>query len=132
MSFRIETERVFLHPAEKVWQALTDPDALAAWLMPNNFAPETGRPFQMDCGDGEEGHGTLRCRVLELEPPHRMVWEWKLDDQPGRSTVEFLLAGVEGGTRLTIRHGGDWPESIALDFENGWPGKLDHLADQLA
>lgn len=33
------------HTPERVWRALTDPKALAAWLMPNDFAPVVGHRF---------------------------------------------------------------------------------------
>ena len=35
----------FPHPVEKVWQALTDPDALREWLMENDFEPRIGKRF---------------------------------------------------------------------------------------
>jgi uncharacterized protein YndB with AHSA1/START domain len=34
-------ERVYPDPPEKVWRAVTDRDALAAWFMPNDFAAQT-------------------------------------------------------------------------------------------
>ena len=35
---RVIRKEIFLpHPPEDVWLALTDPQALAEWLMPNNF-----------------------------------------------------------------------------------------------
>jgi uncharacterized protein YndB with AHSA1/START domain len=40
-------KEIFLpHPPEDVWAALTDPQALAEWLMPNNFEPVVGRKFR--------------------------------------------------------------------------------------
>ena len=39
-------KEVFLpHPPEDVWLALTDPQALAEWLMPNNFEPGSAGSF---------------------------------------------------------------------------------------
>jgi uncharacterized protein YndB with AHSA1/START domain len=35
----IRTDSFFPHPPEKVWRALTDPELLASWLMPNDFEP---------------------------------------------------------------------------------------------
>jgi uncharacterized protein YndB with AHSA1/START domain len=34
------------HPPEKVWRALTDPQAIAQWLMKNNFEARVGHKFQ--------------------------------------------------------------------------------------
>ena len=35
----------YTHPIEKVWAALTDPAALAQWLMVNDFEPRIGKRF---------------------------------------------------------------------------------------
>ena len=40
---RIVHEVRYAHPVHAVWQALTDPAELAAWLMPSDFGPEPGR-----------------------------------------------------------------------------------------
>ena len=39
-------ERVFPHPPEKLWRALTESPLLAQWMMNNDFAPVVGRKFQ--------------------------------------------------------------------------------------
>ena len=33
------------HPIERVWRALTDREALAQWLMPNDFEPVVGHSW---------------------------------------------------------------------------------------
>ena len=45
MTEAIRTDSFFPHPPEKVWRALTDPQLLAAWLMPNDFEPRVGHRF---------------------------------------------------------------------------------------
>src|SRR5262249_17808941 len=37
---------VYPQPPERVWRALTTPEELAQWLMPNDFAPKVGHKFQ--------------------------------------------------------------------------------------
>jgi len=39
---RILHEARYRNPVLAVWQALTDPSALASWLMPNDFVPTGG------------------------------------------------------------------------------------------
>jgi len=39
-------ERVFPHPPEKLWRALTESPLLAQWMMNNDFEPVVGRKFQ--------------------------------------------------------------------------------------
>jgi uncharacterized protein YndB with AHSA1/START domain len=51
----------------------------------------------------DPGH-LVRCKVLEIEAPHRMVWSWKrgrLDTQ-----VTFELHADANGTHLDVTHSG--------------------------
>ena len=41
----IEVDQFVGRPVEQVWRALTDPDLLARWLMPNDFKPVVGHQF---------------------------------------------------------------------------------------
>lgn len=133
MKFELEFDRTYPHPAEKVWHALTDPGALGTWLMETDFVPEHGRSFQMRCENEDGKTDTYLCSVIELEPPHRMVWSWILDgmQQQGKARIEFNLREVPGGTELTIRHSGDWEPSTVERFKGGWPVKLQQLEDAL-
>lgn len=121
-------EALFPDPIESVWQALTDSAELAAWLMPNDFAPVLGHRFTMDC----DPVGVIEGRVLEIDPPNRMVWSWT--GEFGETIVTFELSQSDGGTRLQIEHRG-WTDSNREDgerFDTGWPGKLSGLAELLA
>jgi len=35
-------EAVYDHPIERVWRAITDSQAIAQWLMKNDFEPRVG------------------------------------------------------------------------------------------
>jgi uncharacterized protein YndB with AHSA1/START domain len=61
------------HSPEDVWLALTDPQALAEWLMPNNFQPIVGRKFRfhVDPMPGPYPGGS-ECEVLEVDAPRRI------------------------------------------------------------
>jgi uncharacterized protein YndB with AHSA1/START domain len=90
-------EEAFPHRIERVWAALTSSDALAAWLMPNDFRPVTGHRFTLRTAPAPGFDGVVRCAVLELEPPTRMVWSWA--GGPIDTTVTFTLTDL--GTRGT-------------------------------
>ncbi|HSM42014.1 MAG TPA: SRPBCC domain-containing protein [Afifellaceae bacterium] len=130
MKFDITFDRIFPHRLEKVWQAVTDRTTLSAWLMETDFVPEGGREFQMWCDDGEGGEDRHLCRVLDIEPPNRMLWSWVLRGRQGdgETIVEFVLEEVADGTRLTIRHRGDRDPDTIERFKSGWPYKLEQLA----
>jgi uncharacterized protein YndB with AHSA1/START domain len=90
---------VYRHPRERVWAALTSSAALAEWFMPNDFEPEVGRGFTFRTEPAPGFDGVVHCRVLELDPPARMVWSWA--GGPIETTVTFTLEELrDGGTRL--------------------------------
>jgi uncharacterized protein YndB with AHSA1/START domain len=106
MKADIDVTMTYPFPADRVWAALTSSEALSAWFMPNNFKPEVGhcftfraRPFRALGFDG-----TVRCEVLELDPPKRMVWSWaggSID-----TTVTFTLEETADGTCLRMHQAG--------------------------
>jgi uncharacterized protein YndB with AHSA1/START domain len=116
----------FPDPIGMVWQALTNGDDLSAWLMStDDFRPVVGQRFTMFC----EPEGVIRCEVLEVEPPRRMVWAWH--GRFGVTTVVFELTETAGGTHLRLDHSGWDHLEDAQRFDNGWPGKLTALRSAL-
>jgi DNA-binding transcriptional ArsR family regulator len=51
----ITVEEFLPYPAARVWQALTDPDKLTVWFMPNDFKPVVGHTFHF--------HRTANCEL---------------------------------------------------------------------
>jgi uncharacterized protein YndB with AHSA1/START domain len=64
------------HPPQRVWQALTSSEALATWLMPNDFKPVVGHRFTLQARPRPllGFNNIVRCEVIELDPPRRMTW----------------------------------------------------------
>ena len=92
------------YPREMVWEALTDGRQLAAWLMPNDFRPEVGHRFTFTTKPAPGFDGVVRCEVLDLRAPERLVFTWKggaLD-----TVISFDLADTAAGTRITLSHAG--------------------------
>jgi len=91
---------------EKVWRALTVPELLAAWLLPNDMRGEEGARFSFDGAPGEGGK--VECEVLDIEQ-HRLIrYSWR-DEGTARdglaTTVSFrLLPAANGGTHLRVVH----------------------------
>jgi uncharacterized protein YndB with AHSA1/START domain len=99
------------HPPEKVWQALTDPVAIAEWLMPNNFEPRVGHRFTFRTNPAPGFDGIIDSEVLEIDPPKRLVYTWgngKLN-----TCVSWTLQVTADGTRLILDHTG-------FDGLRGW------------
>ena len=111
---QIEIDRTYPHPPELVWRALTTPELLAEWLMPNDFEPRVGHRFTFETEPGPGFDGVVRCEVLELEPPGSdegdepgpgvlaMTWA----GGPIDTVVRFQVVRVEGGTRLVVTQSG--------------------------
>lgn len=124
------TKRVWYPQApEAVWAALTDPAALAEWLMPNDFRPVVGHEFRFTCDPCPGPIGAVtRCQVLELEAPRRMLWSWHMDVKPGLRPaqpmlVEWTLEPERGGTRLVLKQSAyDGPRGLVVRFmmSIGW------------
>jgi uncharacterized protein YndB with AHSA1/START domain len=114
-------------PPLEVWKALTDPAALARWLMPNDFEPRVGQRFTLSPDCPASWEGGVACEVLELVPGERMVWSWQTKGMERPSRVVFELSARGTGTRLRFRHTGEADDRIARDLKGGWPGKIDRL-----
>ena len=87
-------------PKEGVWRALTDPDLIARWLMPNDFKLQAGHRFAIDsdpirrCGLGGTGH----CEVLAFDEGKMLRIAWTAADATMSSldsTVTFTVAPRE-------------------------------------
>ena len=121
MKADIDVTMTYPYPADRVWAALTSSEALAAWFMPNDFRPAVGhrftfrarpfrarpfraRPFRARPFRALGFDGVVRCEVLELHPPTRMVWSWAGGNID--TTVTFTLEQTAEGTRLRMRQVG--------------------------
>ncbi len=97
-------ERLFAHPPEKLWRALTESKLLAQWLMNNDFEPIPGRTFQFQAGAAGGWDGLITCEVQIVQPLQQLAYTWcalGLD-----SVVLFTLTPADGGTHLRMEHSG--------------------------
>jgi len=100
------------HPPERVWRALTDAKALAAWLLPADFRPEAGRTFRFDASVPIQG------TVLEVDENKLLSYTW-IDGEDGEagtpSKVTWRLRPRDGGTELRLEHlPADYVEPMVL------------------
>jgi uncharacterized protein YndB with AHSA1/START domain len=119
---------IYQHSIEDVWAALTDPRALAEWLMPTTFSePKVGEKFRFQFNPEKlNPTGIVDCEVLESDPPHRMVWLFQNRaiegaTQPPPMRVEWTLISIGGATRLElVQSYEDQPWSIIFAMGVGW------------
>ena len=135
----VRLHRVLRAPAERVYKAFLDPDAMAKWLPPNGF---TARVHHMDAKVG----GTYRMsftnfgtgqrhafggKYVELTPHELIRYTDRFEDPnlPGDIQVTVRLRKVAVGTELNIVQEGVPavipPEACYL----GWQESLTLLAE---
>lgn len=127
----LNLEEFYAKPIEAVWRALTDPEALAVWLMPCDFLPKVGHRFTIRGTATDNWRGFTKCKVLAIEQPRLMEWHWESTDISEPTRVAFELRSVEGGTVLTLRHTGMTTQKDIACVSQGWPQILDQLGEQI-
>jgi uncharacterized protein YndB with AHSA1/START domain len=127
--------------SEKVWRALTQPEAIKQWMGPSDeykvSVAETdvrvgGRyhiGLQSPDGEMHDVGGVYR----EVVPNRKLVYTWAWKTTPEReSLVTMELREVDGVTELTLTHA-QFFDAEARDRHNkGWQGSLAHLDKFLA
>lgn len=134
MKRELHYERFYPHPPERVWKALTDPQALAAWYMDNDFLPVVGHRFTFRTSPAPGFDGVLYCEVLAVDVPRLLAYSFIGGYMERTTTVTWSLAPHEGGTLLRLEHTGftgltDVAVSAILD--SGWQQFLPRLASIL-
>ncbi len=135
----IRLHHVLRAPAERVYRAFLDPDAMAKWLPPHGF---TAKVHEMDArlGGGYRmsftnfGSGRSHSfggKYTELKPHERIRYTDRFDDPnlPGEMQVTINLRQVASGTELDIVQEGV-PAVIPADScYVGWQQSLSLLAE---
>jgi uncharacterized protein YndB with AHSA1/START domain len=124
---------------EQVWRALTDSASLAEWMYPNDIQPRVGHRFTFRVPPnpkvGFDGM-TVRCEVLECEPPSRLAFSWSAGGL-GDTRVSFRLEPDGEGTRVLFEHAGfdlsqGWSNQALQGAEFGWAKMLKQLTAVVA
>jgi uncharacterized protein YndB with AHSA1/START domain len=145
---RIE-RHIFLQASPaRVWQALTVPEEFSCWF----GVSFEGKRFAV--GEGLKGrvtnpgyeHLTMEIWIERMEPERLFSWRWHpaaidanvdYSNEP-MTLVEFELAAVQGGTRLTVVESG--LDQIPLERRarvlrlntEGWEEQLDNIGRYVA
>ncbi|MFB4168785.1 SRPBCC domain-containing protein [Virgibacillus sp. JSM 102003] len=101
-------------PIEKVWKAVSTSEGITAWWMSNTFEPILGKEFILHAGP----YGDSPCKVTELDPPHRVGFDW---DEEWHLTFE-LRKLKDGKTEFTLIHSG-WnaeKSKVRETMDGGW------------
>lgn len=149
---RVDTaSRVIAAPADLVYAALVDPEALTTWLPPEGmsgrferFDARPGGSYRLVLtyadGSAAQGKATadsdiVEARFVDLVPGVRVVQavDFVSDDpaHAGTMTMTWQLTPVDSGTRVDVR-AEDVPAGIsAEDHATGLNSSLANLGDYL-
>jgi uncharacterized protein YndB with AHSA1/START domain len=95
-------EMTYPQAPEQVWAALTNAEALATWLMPNDFELRIGHRFKFRTKPAPGFDGIVNCEVLEITHLERLVYSWVGGGVDTR--VIWTLTAIPEGTRLQLDH----------------------------
>jgi uncharacterized protein YndB with AHSA1/START domain len=93
--WRLRFTRELAHPAETVWQAVTEPRHLEAWF-PQRIVGEwtVGGPLKFEAPSGE--HPAFDGEVLACDPPTLLEFRW------GADVIRFEIKPHAGGAGCTF------------------------------
>src|SRR5437764_10808447 len=136
MSNTVRLHRVLRAPAERIYRAFLDADAMSKWLPPDGF---TGKVHRMDAEVGGEWRMSFTNfssknshhfggRYLELVPGKKLRYTSVFDDAnlPGEMTTTVVLTPASVGTEVQVTQEGipavipvemcylGWQESLVL------------------
>ncbi|WP_420558620.1 SRPBCC family protein [Roseovarius sp.] len=117
---------------DTVWNGLIDGELTRRyWGHDNRSTWKQGAPWEHVRTDAE-GTVDIRGRVIEIDPPTRMVWSWafgkEADTPEKRSRVTYELVALGPDTKLTVRHAELEPGSpMDQSVREGWPAVLSNL-----
>ena len=134
----VRFQRVIRAPAERIYRAFIDPDAMCKWLPPHGF---TGRVHEMDSRVGggyrmsftQLSNGQTHSfggRYLDLVPGELICHTDRFDDEglPGEMITTVRLSTVSVGTEVHIEQAGI-PDAIPTEMCHlGWQDSLTLLA----
>ena len=135
MQTDIKHEWIFEQSPNEVWEYLTQAELIALWLMPNDFKPIAGHEFtfQTNAMPGLGLDGIFHCKVLEIEPCHKLSYSWKGGSGNGSFTLdticEWTLEPHGSRTKLSLKHSGFKEANLAIftGMTDGWKKKIEKM-----
>jgi uncharacterized protein YndB with AHSA1/START domain len=140
MTSTIRREILIPQPREQVWSAIANSAMLAEWMFPNDFEPRVGHRFTFHVPGNPKMNFdglTVRCEVLECDPPSHLEFSWSAGAPVENTRVSFRLEPDGEGTRLRFEHYGfdlahPFGQQAFKGAEFGWTKMLNQLVAIIA
>jgi uncharacterized protein YndB with AHSA1/START domain len=114
-TYTIRIDHFLPYAPARVWKALTDPNLIARWLMPNDFQLEVGHHFTFNNVPipTVKFAGIVYCEVLDFEVERSLRYSWvdRGDENGLNSIVTWRLEPEDNGTHLFLEHEGFDPNN---------------------
>jgi len=138
----LQVSRRYDAPAERVFDAWTNPDVLKDWYAPqpgwtSEIAEVDLRPggaFRLGMKDPESGALHVAFgEYTEVSRPEKLAFTWTWEGQEDRpaTLVEIDFVQDGGATDVTLTHSGFASEESRDSHSHGWNGLLDNLGRYL-
>lgn len=135
----LKIERRLPGSLERVWSYLTDGELRRQWLAAGDMTLEAGSSFELVWRndeltdppgmrpDGFSCEHHMKSRILEVNPPHKLVFTWGENGE-----VSFDLKEDGGKVLLTIVHQRLSDRNTSLMVGAGWHMHLNVLRSKLS
>lgn len=133
----LRMERRLEATPERVFRALTEPEAMTRWFAPGDAVVElaevdlrVGGIFRVHMRGADGTLYRLRCEYREIDRPSRLVFTWRWEHEAGspETLVTIELTGSSGQTLVYLTHSGFSSEGERDGHAAGWTSGLDKLA----
>lgn len=139
MNNAIHKDFIIEQPRDVVWKAITDSATLAEWMFPNDFQARVGHRFTFQVPGNPKMNFdglTVRCEVLECDPPAVLSFSWSAGGAVENTRVTFRLEPQGKHTRVLFEHAGfdlsqPFGERALKGAEYGWAKMFKQLGDVL-
>jgi Uncharacterized conserved protein len=96
MSLQLTLDFEYKTTIEKAWNALTNSDMLAKWVLPNDFKPEVGHQFQFRAEPNQYWDGVINGEVLVVDEANRLLsYSWAVGEE--KHTVNWTVQDLGNG-----------------------------------
>jgi uncharacterized protein YndB with AHSA1/START domain len=136
MKDSIIKEKVFSHPIDKVWGAISKAEEISTWFVQADFKAKKGYQYTFHSEPNEKGCTTISGTVKEANL-YVFVYTWIVANTEVETTVTWKLESVREGTKLHVEHSGisnyfgDTAIEMFESFNGGWDGCINQLTDYL-
>lgn len=134
----VRVSRTFQASRQRVYKAWTDPELLIRWFIEDDGDMRV-QELDLRAGGRYRFEGTAAGRTWAIEgifrevrPPERLVYTWKLPDNPEFGVLDETMVTVEfrergSGTEVTVSHEGFTNALARAEHDKGWISCLDRL-----